>query len=123
MELKDRLTNFFVDSILFFLICFFTMLLVKESYEGQNSKYILISVYFFYFLISELLFGKTVGKYFSKTTVTSNHNGSKPSTLQIFIRTASRLIPFYFLSYFITGKGIHDHLSKTVLTKNKPQLK
>lgn len=120
MQLKDRLTNFFVDSVIFFLICFITLWLFRDISEGQNSKYILISVYFFYFLISELLFGKTVGKFFSKTTVTSNVFGSKPTTLQIIIRTASRLIPFYFLSYFITGKGIHDHLSQTVLTKSNP---
>ncbi len=120
MQLKDRLTNFFVDSMIFFLICFLSMSLIKDSYEGQNSKYILISVYFFYFLISELLFGKTIGKYFSKTMVTANLTGTKPSPIQILIRTASRLIPFYFLSYFITGKGIHDHLSKTVLTKTNP---
>ena len=114
MRLRDRLTNFLIDSVIFFLICFFTIWLIKDSHESQNSKFILISVYFFYFFFLELFFGKTVGKYFSKTTVTSNLTGLKPSTLQIFIRTASRLIPFYFLSYFITGKGIHDHLSKTV---------
>lgn len=120
MQLRDRLSNFFIDSVIFFLICFFTMLLIKDSPGVQNSKYILISVYFFYFMISELFFGKTLGKYFTKTSVISNLNGLKPTTFQIFIRTASRLIPFYFLSYFITGKGLHDHLSKTVLTKTNP---
>lgn len=120
MSLKDRLTNFFIDSIMFFVICLISMALIKEIHEGEMLKYVLISIYFFYFLILELLFGKTVGKYFSKTTVTTSLNGLKPSVLQIFIRTASRLIPFFFLSYFITGKGIHDHLSKTVLTKTNP---
>lgn len=120
MQLKDRLLNFLIDSIIFFMICILIISLTENSHQGQNSKYILISVYFFYFLISELFFGKTVGKYFSKTTVTTSWDGSKPSALQILVRTASRLIPFYFLSYFITGKGIHDHLSKTVLSKTNP---
>ncbi|MVM37941.1 hypothetical protein GO730_10615 [Spirosoma sp. HMF3257] len=69
-----------------------------------------------YYILTELLFQRTLGKVLTKTKVVSL-TGDKPSLLQIIFRTLSRSIPFEYLSYFVTVEGLHDKLSKTRVVK------
>lgn len=111
-----RLLNFIIDSTAYFL------LLVGSTFVFgaevlQNQRYVLILVYFLYYFVCEALFQQTFGKKITGTKVVDYHHHNKPSLVQILIRTVSRIIPFYFISYFMSGKGLHDHFSKTILIK------
>ncbi|MBG6060292.1 putative RDD family membrane protein YckC [Flavobacterium sp. CG_9.1] len=78
----------------------------------ENILFMLV-VLFFYYLIMELYFSRTFGKYFTKTMVVK-HNGSKPNVKSIVIRTLVRMVlieAFSFLSD--NARGWHDTLSVT----------
>ena len=115
MSASVRFLNFVIDSLAFGFFVFVIAALVQEQVSQEVFKSICILGYFLYYLLLESIFGKTIGKYFTKTQVVRRDQSRKPSFFQVFIRTISRLIPFYFLSYLVTGKGMHDHFSKTIL--------
>jgi len=65
------------------------------------------------YLIMESLFGKSIGKFLTGTTVV-NKKGVKPGFGVIFIRTLSRLIPFDVFSFLgKSGRIWHDSISNT----------
>lgn len=110
-----RFLNFAIDSVVFGFFVFGMATLFQEQVSQDVFRSICILCYFLYFFLMESIFGKTIGKIFTKTIVVTKDHYQKPSIIQVFIRTISRLIPFYFLSYLVTGKGMHDHFSKTIL--------
>jgi uncharacterized RDD family membrane protein YckC len=76
-------------------------------------------VMFFYYAFMEMYFSRTIAKYFTKTLVVMG-NGTKPNGYTILTRTACRLIPFEFLSFFSTNsRGWHDMLSRTYVVKKE----
>ncbi len=72
-----------------------------------------------YYLSSEALFGRTLGKLVTRTRVVSESGG--PATFwQLLMRTLYRLMPFEGFSFLATRRpGWHDRWSKTrvVLTR------
>lgn len=73
---------------------------------------------FFYYLISESLFQKTIGKIITKTHVVDK-TGNKPKFRLILMRSFLRIIPIDGLSYlFGSEQGFHDKLSFTRLIKD-----
>lgn len=85
--------------------------------DPLRARYLFIGFYFLYYLGFEFVLGKTVGKYFTGTRVVNESDLTHPTFIQILIRTICRIIPLYFITYFMTGKGVHDHFSKTILIK------
>ena len=78
----------------------------------ENILFMLV-VLFFYYLIMELYFSRTFGKYFTKTMVVK-HNGSKPNVKSIVLRTLVRMIPIEAFSFLSdNARGWHDTLSVT----------
>ncbi len=76
-------------------------------------------VMFFYYAFMEIYFSRTIAKYFTKTLVVMK-NGTKPNGFTVITRTACRLIPFEFLSFFTpNSRGWHDTLSRTYVVKKK----
>jgi uncharacterized RDD family membrane protein YckC len=72
---------------------------------------------FLYNFSFEIYNGQTLGKYITKTKVVYK-DGSKPSFLNLFMRSILRLIPIDALSYlFGSEQGFHDKLSSTRLVK------
>ena len=117
METVTRLINFSIDSITYFLLVMIVVWLLKSQIHIGEVRTIFIFGYFCYYFIFELAFGKTIGKMITKTKVVSENSYSRPSLIQILIRTLVRVIPIYFLFHFFIGKGLHDLLSKTILIK------
>lgn len=68
-------------------------------------------LYFSYFFFLEMIFKKTLGKFFMNLKVEGDH---------FFLRTICRFIPFDIVS-FIFNDGIlwHDSLSKTSVVQSK----
>jgi uncharacterized RDD family membrane protein YckC len=118
MTLSKRILNFLIDSLVYFGITFLTILISSSLINPIQARYLFIIFYFIYYLVFEFAFGKTIGKFITQTKVVSSKDLTKPTFSQIFIRTISRIIPFYFISYLMTGKGMHDHFSKTILIKS-----
>lgn len=125
-SLGQRALNFIIDIILISQISFFCYsrianvpLDVEKLYEDPNLQIMIYVCIVIYYFVCELFLGRTLGKFFTKTTVV-NLYGDKPQIKEILIRTLCRLIPLYYLSAFlpyILGKyfqaPIHDMLSKT----------
>jgi uncharacterized RDD family membrane protein YckC len=76
-------------------------------------------VMFIYYAFMEMYFSRTIAKYFTKTLVVMR-NGTKPNGFTIITRTACRLIPFEFFSFFSpNSRGWHDTLSCTYVVKKE----
>lgn len=121
-----RVVNLIIDTV----FCYFTTVFILAFiyFDFYNDVmtistnlirvYILIAL-FFYYLLCEYFYGKTLGKFITKTKVISFKN-DKPTFLAILIRTICRFIPFYFLSFLGTSNlGLHDLISKTKVITEK----
>lgn len=125
-----RFSNFFIDIIFFyiflFIFVFIYAMISDPGYAGSNSSndedtlltLIGYLVLFSYYFIFESIFGKTPGKFITKTKVV-NLDGTSPNAKSIFIRSLSRFIPFEPLSVLFSKNllGWHDNLSKTMVVE------
>jgi uncharacterized RDD family membrane protein YckC len=127
---EQRIFNVIIDMVAFFIILLFLtiglMLLgFNQTYSDEAGEQpmvlavILIPTFWGYYILSEYVFQRTLGKVLTKTKVVSL-TGGKPTLKQIILRTLSRSIPFEYFSYLVTVEGIHDRLSKTRVVKNRP---
>jgi len=66
-----------------------------------------------YYLLLETYFGKSLGKFVTKTRVVNAETGELPSGRQVLIRTLMRNIPLEYLWYIFSVRGPHDFLSNT----------
>lgn len=75
---------------------------------------------FVYYLILEIVFARTIAKYFTRTIVV-NIDGSKPKAIDVLKRTLLRIIPFEYFTFFRGREpGWHDKYSGTfVVVKSK----
>ncbi|MDP8210745.1 MAG: RDD family protein [Candidatus Stygibacter australis] len=105
-----NLTSTIFENLLSFLSSISSLLIVIINFIIFG-----LLIPFIYYVLSESLFQKTLGKLFSRTKVIMI-NGSKPNLLTIVIRTLIRFVPFEYLSF---GFGIwwHDQWTKTRVVK------
>lgn len=76
-------------------------------------------VYFLYYLGMEAGFGRTVGKFVTRTK-TVDSSGAKPKAGKVALRTLCRFIPFEPFSFLgATGRGWHDSITDTWVVKSK----
>jgi uncharacterized RDD family membrane protein YckC len=118
---KTRFLNLVIDSICFWILWIIHVLLFEDFIkniigEGSAMKNIayLLTFYFMYNFVFELLFGKTIGKFLTGTKVVDNDE-KKPTFKTLLIRNLCRLIPFDAFSYLIFETGWHDSISKTTV--------
>lgn len=112
-----RFGNYIIDKIGFIVVLIFNALILDgllHIIPKDGSP--ILGIYFFvlyfsYHFIFEYFFGKTPGKFITKTRVT-DLNGDNPETKALFVRNICRLIPFDNFS-FLFGKGWHDSISET----------
>ena len=126
-----RFVNLLVDSavIIFILLVVFNILdmyvfMADPDPYGQADPYIdfvseLIPfiVFFLYYIVMEISYQKTLGKFLTKTKVVSE-NDTRASYGEIIFRTVCRLIPFDWISFFFKEQGFHDNFSKTKVVKD-----
>jgi uncharacterized RDD family membrane protein YckC len=96
---------------------------LDQIYTDKNGEQIYIipliiflPTFWTYYILTEYYFQRTLGKVLTNTIVVTT-SGNKPTFGQIIGRTLSRNIPFEYLSYLGTTKGIHDRLSGTRVIK------
>jgi len=93
-----------------------------ENISSSSLTTTYLTTAFAYFFLLELLFNRTIGKYFLQLKVVCLEKQLlKNKIVTIFIRTISRLIPFEpFSIFFNTEKMMwHDLLSKTTVVQIK----
>jgi uncharacterized RDD family membrane protein YckC len=115
-----QMLNFPKGSVVFFLGTVLLLWMTQNWVDPSQAKMAFVLIYFVYYFSFEVIYGQTVGKMITQTKVVSVSTLEKAGVWSILIRTFTRIFPLYFLSYFLTGKGLHDHLSNTILIKTKP---
>jgi uncharacterized RDD family membrane protein YckC len=128
----SRFLNYILDIIFIFIFTFvfaFILAILSNllewdglSYWQTNMNYLESQLVFMvimvlYYLFTEGLFGRSLGKFITGTVVVDG-NGEKPSFGAIFKRSLCRLIPFEAFS-FLGGRGWHDSFSDTYVVGNK----
>lgn len=120
-----RFVNYLIDlACVFLLAAQFGVILVllgKESWlESFDNPLVdrlfTILLLFFYYLFFEGLFGRTVGKMVTGTTVVME-DGTRPPFSATLKRTLWRIVPFEPLSFLGSGQGWHDTKSDTMVVR------
>lgn len=120
---KRRIIAYLIDGIIIITPLQMIAFLSWDKILSDYTDYLLIIALTFqflpfvlYFMISEFIFSKTIGKKIMKLKVEYERNRI-PS---IFIRSFSRLIPFEIISFlYFENKLLHDVLSKTIVINEK----
>ncbi|PXY41515.1 RDD family protein [Flavobacterium cheongpyeongense] len=88
-------------------------------YNSGNVTWFFVSIAIaiIYYVLTEGLFGRTLGKLVTGTIVV-NENGLKPGFGTIFKRTLCRSIPFDAFS-FLGSRGWHDSISDTYVVSKQ----
>lgn len=116
-----RFVNMLIDALGFYVLAIVVGVLlsfVDQSLLDAMTMYPLaylfgLAVMILYYVPSETLFGRTLGKLVTGTRTVSE-SGAPASFLQILGRTLSRLIPFELLTFVSKPHvGLHDRLSHT----------
>lgn len=88
-----------------------------DSFDKAQNFLLWTIIMFLYYATFEIVFSRTLSKYFTKTIVVMI-DGSKPKPIDILGRTVIRIIPFEYFTFFRGRKpGWHDELSKTFVVK------
>ncbi|WP_035645604.1 RDD family protein [Flavobacterium sp. ASV13] len=127
-----RFLNYILDTIfviaIFMGLCLFAGVLIglfeltglSEWMDGLGDwgwNIVIFTIYFFYFLITEGLFGRSLAKFITGTIVV-NEYGEKADFAAIVKRSFCRFIPFDMFSY-LGSRGWHDSLSDTYVVNKK----
>lgn len=125
-----RFVNMLIDTVGQFVLALVLMTIAFIVYPplatdgfmeqgGLLGSYLLGGIIMLlYYVPSEALFGRTLGKLITGTRVVTQSGGT-PSFMQILGRTAARLIPFEAITFLrSTRVGAHDSLSGTRLVRN-----
>jgi len=102
-----RFVNFIVDTTIVSIVIY---VFIFDSF-GIYLLSLLI-----YYLFSELLFQRTIGKFFTKSIVI-NEYCEKPDFGSIILRTLIRFVPFEIFSFLMSNRGWHDIWTKTYVIK------
>ncbi|MFH1478153.1 MAG: RDD family protein [Candidatus Omnitrophota bacterium] len=117
---KKRLLNLLIDLLCLNIVVFIVGMLMGAfgllHILEKESTVIGAFLYLFYYLISELIWNRSPGKFFTKTRVILQ-DGGRPQFRDIFIRSVCRFIPFEAVSYLFSKNpiGWHDRFSDTVV--------
>jgi uncharacterized RDD family membrane protein YckC len=106
--------NFLIDSATIFGIIYSSHWLMNGA--SVFSIPLMVFIFIAYYMVLEYYFGKTVGKFFTRTKVI-NKEGHELDWYQLYIRTMCRFIPVDFASYLFPFSGMkwHDDFSGTVV--------
>jgi len=127
IDSAKRFGSWFIDSICFLFLVFLHAMVLDTWLgvmpEGGSDWFVIyfFILYVLYHLVFESFFGKTPGKFLTKTKVV-NKEGEKPSFQQLLKRNLSRLIPLDPFSFLFSKRGWHDMISETYVVFDKKEV-
>jgi uncharacterized RDD family membrane protein YckC len=116
-----RLATFALDFAFFHVLAFIVGLVLAltgagdwiEKMSGLQERVFGIAVFLAYYLLTEVLQGRSLGKRITGTRVVTA-SGVHPTKGQLIKRSFARLVPFEFLSIFRVSRLMwHDDWSAT----------
>ena len=124
-----RFVNYLIDRMVIFgiYVVFATILFARENlYQEDNSFYLgilVISYYFstfFYYGITEAVWGKSVGKMLTKTKIVTT-SGKRPELISILGRSLCRYIPLEPFSVLFSDlpQGWHDSIPRILVVDDR----
>ena len=120
-----RFAHYIIDTIACYLLLFLLIMAAGmfSNILMQNGVVTLLVFLLFpsYYVIFEHVFGKTPGKFITRTHV-ATESGQRPTLQNIIGRSLCRLIPFDNFSFLFSSTGWHDSISKTCVVKDTPKL-
>ena len=124
-----RFVNFLVDMIAYYILLIIVAVIIMlmdplfvDQIEGPGGYVFGASVLILYYLPSEALFGRTLGKLLTRTRTVSE-SGDTPTFSQVLRRTLVRLVPFEALTFCRKpGIGLHDRWSATRVVRIRDSL-
>lgn len=124
-----RFANVLIDSFAYFGLqvgFLFLMVLTQGPQYLQRAQHMSVLesyltsmlILLFYYVLTERLFGCTLGKLITGTRVV-DENGDRPGTVQIVLRTLIRFVPFeaFSVAFSSDGRGWHDRWSQTCVVR------
>jgi len=117
-----RVLNFIVDTLIIFFISWgayraHSFYVFYYHITDYAWYYFFWGILLIYYLLFELIFTRTPGKWLSMTKVV-NLQGKRPAFWQILVRTVLRLtIPIDFFLIAFVDKTLHDYASKTAVVE------
>ena len=118
---SKRLLNFVIDITVIAILMEITFRLENTlEYKTPIKTLRVIIVLGGYYIPMEYFFGKTVGKFITKSKVV-NRDGTRISIKTSIIRYLCRWIPFEFISLALgnDAKAWHDVISETVVINQR----
>jgi uncharacterized RDD family membrane protein YckC len=120
-----RFLNSLIDGIFLYVVTTVINMVVVVALKPKDQSFgcflllFNLSVNFVYFTLFEHFFGKSIGKFVTKTIVI-NQDGDRPTLAQIMKRSASRFIPFECFTFFgEQSHGWHDSISNTFVVSDR----
>lgn len=117
-----RLVNFIIDYLMM-LIIVVGFILMRPTFLNDDSTlkmYLIIYIVFFlYYSIMEGIFGRTIGKFITGTTVVRSADLEKITFSQAMGRSVSRFVPFEPFSLLGSLTGWHDDWANTMVVNTK----
>jgi uncharacterized RDD family membrane protein YckC len=128
----QRFANLIIDTVGYYLLSMIIGVILglagaqgvlSEMQSLGPSMLFGIAISLLYYVPSEAIFGRTLGKLVTGTkTVTDS--GELPSWGRAFGRTLARFVPFEFVTFLLgkftaTGKGFHDRVSGTRVIRTR----
>lgn len=117
---RRRLANALIDTLCYYALTAVVAIAIAtidaslfENLSTAGQYIFASSIMLLYYLLSEALFGRTLGKLLTRTRVVSE-SGGPPDFRQALTRTLVRLVPFEAFT-FLSKKpvGLHDRWSGT----------
>ena len=123
-----RFANYIVDIIvcylLIFLIAMGLAIIAPEAFddnmESATFNILILFLFIAYYVIFENTWGKTPGKFITRTHVVTE-TGERPTLANIIGRSLCRFIPFDAFTFLTSTIGWHDSISKTCVVKDNPK--
>lgn len=113
-----RIIHYYLDIFFIIIFAYGLIVILEDFFEFKNVESVFmllyLSTFVLYYVFFELIFNKTIAKYFTKTKVIfMNDKDSKISC--IIKRTFLRLVPFDMISFLLTEdkQFWHDKYSNT----------
>lgn len=109
---QKRFLNLLIDfSFLISIIILMSFILSEEAFLDYSMVIILLFP-FFYYVVCEYRYGKTIGKSITGTFVVDK-DGKSPNGFRILLRTVCRISPHHLISFFFHERTFHDRISGT----------